>query len=100
MSTTLKRTRMALDEATRHTLDKLSQEWGVSKAEDIRRSVTEFDKNDKNEITDDKIKRREKRIAAYKELEKIGLSGKKIKEWLKELKLQREAWKYPWEKHE
>ncbi len=90
MSTTLKRTNMALDEATRETLHDLSQEWGVSKEEVVLRALA--DKKKENE----EFKDRQKRIKALESLHANGITTEQADAWKAEIKAEREAWKDPW----
>ncbi len=99
MSTTLKRTSMALDEATRDTLDELSQEWGISKAEVLRRSVALLEKEEVMKAEDEKLAIK-KRLAAVDWLQKNGVSHEVAENYKKELQAEREAWRDPWEEYE
>lgn len=93
MSTTLKRTSMALDEESLQNLESLSKDWKVSKAEVLRRSLKiAKEKNDtiKLDLTP---------LEALEWLRKNGISQDQAEEWRAEIKAERMAWVGPWEKH-
>ena len=90
MSTTLKRTSMALDQESLRILDDLSHDWDVSKAEVIRRSL--------KQANDEHLKESKKKspLEALQWLQNNGISAKAAEEWKAEIKAEREAWKDPW----
>lgn len=99
MSTTLKRTSMALDEATRNYLEELSHEWGVSKAEVVRRSIAKA-KEKLEEEPNDRAQAIQKRIAAATWLQENGISHEVAEKFKQELKAIREADRDPWAEYE
>lgn len=90
MSTTLKRTSMALDAESRDNLEELSHQWQVSKAEVLRRSL----KLAKAE--NDKKKPEISPLEALEWLRKNGITQEQAKAWKAEIKAERMARKEPW----
>ena len=91
MTYTLTRTSMALDYGTLKALKDLAQEWGVSKAEVMRRAVRKAKEEAEGE------KSFPKPLQALDWLEKGGLSVKEAAAFRAEVKAERDAKRYWWE---
>lgn len=86
MSTTLKRTSMALDAESLGTLENLSKKWAVSKAEVLRRSL-------KIAQEDSDSNPRRSPLEALQYLKTHGGIGKEAAEnYNKEVQAERKAW--------
>jgi len=90
MSTTLKRTSMALDVETLNALELLSEKWAVSKAEVMRRAVRRAMKEA------DKSKQRTPQ-EALEWIRLNGLTQNEADQFQEEVSAQRKAWQDPWE---
>jgi len=98
MTTTLKRTSMALDLETLEALELLSKKWSVSKAEVMRRSIkkSQQEENEKQET----IPSVSTPLEALMWLKENGITKEQAETYKAELKLEREIWKDPWENHD
>ena len=95
MTTTLKRTSMALDLETLEALESLSKKWSVSKAEVMRRSIKKLQQEEKN---------KQESLTPIEALMKLkngaGISQEEADQFKAELKEEREAWRDPWENYD
>lgn len=94
MGSQLKRTSMALDAESIGTIELLSDEWHVSKAEVLRRSLKlakEQHEQEKPALTPQE---------ALLWLSENGITRKQADDYMEELKAEREAWRDPWEEYE
>ncbi len=91
MTYTLTRTSMALDHGTLKALKDLAQEWGVSKAEVMRRAVRKAKEEAECE------KRLPEPMQALDWLQEGGLSVKEAAAFRAEVKAERNAKRYWWE---
>ena len=92
MSYSLTRTSMALDQATLRVLEDLSQSWGVSKAEVMRRAIKQA------KIEADRQSQRPKPLEALGWLQEGGgLSVEEAGAFRQELNAERQAKRYWWE---
>lgn len=94
MSTTLKRTSMALDLETIESLDYLSDLWHTSKAEVIRRVV--------KQTKEDEKKKQPKRtpVEALQWLMDNPISPEEAKEARRRIKEGRESWRDHWAEYD
>ena len=89
---------MALDTETIIALELLSKKWAVSKAEVMRRSIKktqqeEQAKQEANELVSTPLE-------ALLWLKENGITNEEAEAYKTELKLEREAWKDPWDSHD
>ena len=92
MSTTLKRTSMALDLETIDALDYLADMWNTSKADVIRRCVKSRKKQEEETLPE--MTPRE----ALEWLRNNPISKEQAKEAYKRVEEMRNSWRDPWER--
>ena len=78
----------SLDEETVRVLDQVSRRWGVSKSEALRRAILASAKLPGSDVSE--------KLAALDRLQaSIGLTPAAADAWVKEVRAQRRAWKWP-----
>ena len=87
---------MALDTETINALESLSKKWGVSKAEVMRRSIKKTNEKE-NQTPNTSIRTP---LEALLWLKENGITKEEAESYKAELKLEREAWKDPWENND
>ncbi len=85
MKTMLKRTTISLDEATVNKLQQLSQLWGVSQAEVVRRAIDSAEKSSSHPLS------LVENLTAY--WEKGGLDPNSVDKFLQEWTADRDSWR-------